>query len=210
MTLQSLDLYKIGSQTSDEEVVKSILPNFSDSRKVDFLVLRSVNFTTEEALKVVKIEKSVYEGWRVYDPVFVEWESVNLRQLQQHLGSEVLRAQFMRCVFLQLAIDSNLLQRRAFEPGTLDGEDRADARAAAKRYTAANIASMMRVLEPVSDNGPGSGKSMKIELTVDLEGSDIDSHIGKKVAARKLLAQFSVNKTEIIEADGQVIEVDEE
>lgn len=178
---------------SDEQAVKSLLPAFRDTRKVDYLVLRSVNFTQPEACVVLGVSPSEYVGWLEYDPEFKDWETRQLRHLQRSIGAEVLRASFMRCVFLQLAVDTQVLKQRLFEPDLMDKQDREDARDAMRRYSAANIQAMEKTLNPDKEDGPGSGKDIHVDLKIHVSEGDAADVVSKRAAARSLLDQFSRN-----------------
>ena len=191
---------------ADSELVKSSLPSFRDRRKVDFLVLRSVSFTTEEALQMVGVARSDYEGWKVYDQAFKLWEEEKVWELQKHVGSAVLRSRFMRNVFLQLHVDNELLTQRAFDPGSMSGDEREEAREAAKRYNASHVAQMLKVLD--EDTVEKDEATIKVELKVDVGAGGVESYIARKAAARLLLNKFS--KQNLIDNDSGTVLEDEE
>lgn len=175
----------------EEQAIKSLLPSFDDPRKVDYLVMRSVNFTQAEACAVLEIHNSEYTGWLEYDPEFSDWEKTRLRTLQRNVGAEVLRATFMRCVFLQLAIDTQTLKKRFFDPDKMNKEDREDARDALRRYNASSIQAMERTLDPGKEDGPGTGKDIHVDLKIHVTEGDAQAVVNKRAAARSLLDQFS-------------------
>ena len=199
-------LLSINPNLSEDKLVETSLPHFDDPRKTDYLVMRAVSFSHEESLRLLNVTGVDYNGWTVYDPTFAYWEGVNLRQLQRNLGAEVMRARFMRCVFLQLSIDSDILTKRAFEVDDMSDADRADAREAGKRYGAGNIAAMLKALEPERDDGPGTGKVIKVDLSVTVSDAEVEAHMARKVGARQLLARFSANSEQFIDVDGKVID----
>ena len=197
--------YRLKSTTDEETLARALLPNFRDPKKTDYLVLRSVCFTHEEALRAIKIPQAYFEGWTTYDEDFRFWANENLRNLQKGIGNAVLRAQFMRNVFLQLHIDQEVLAQRAFERGSMDSDDREDAREAGRRYSASNIASMLRVLE---DDKIGGSKTVRIELEVDVSEGEAEAYLNSRVRAKKLLKDMEVQleTDRVLDAESRVVE----
>lgn len=188
-----------------QQAVASRLPAFHDVRKTEYLVLRSVGFSHAEALQTTEVEPQIYEVWEQRDEDFKYWASTNLRDLQKNLADDILRSRFNRNVFLLLHIDHKLLHDRAFNPDAMTPEDRKDAAEAAKRYTAPNIAAMMKVLGEGGDDGVPTGqKGVTVKVTV--EGSEIVSVEAKIAASEALLKQFTVHESEALDGEYEVVE----
>lgn len=178
------------------------LPQFRDVRKTEYLVLRGVHFSHEEALQVVGINEGQYNVWIEVDDLFNSWASGrSLRELQYSIGPDVLRARFTRNVFLQLQIDNEVLTKRVFAKESMSDEDRKEAFEASKRYSAPNIAALMKVLDrPDEDGKGGGGGNQPVEVKVYLDGKEVVSVEARNAASQKLLEQFTM-RDEVVEAE---------
>lgn len=189
----------------EAEVLKTLLPDFKDHRKVDFLVLRSVNFTTTEALAAMEVPHYEYEHWIAYDEVFKKWALGNVRYIQHHVAAELLRATFMRNVFLQLGIDDKLLKMRAFTPDEMSPYEREEAKEAGKRYTAANVAAMLKVLEMESEKDGRAKEGTKIVVEISGSSEYVEEVTVRRANARKLADQFRTKK-HVVDVDSIVVD----
>lgn len=189
----------------DKAALASRLPAFDNPKKTEYLVLRSVHFTHEEALVMCNTPYGVFQVWKDEDAVFAEWAvHKQLTQLQKNVGVDVLHAKFMRNVFLLLAIDTEVLTKRATNADELTDDERKELKDASNRYSAANINSMLKALEPEREQLGGSTSIGK--LTVIIGDKAVEDHDTAKAAARSLLNQFTRPTDDYIDADSKVIE----
>lgn len=197
---------QVKADTNPEAAIDGMVPDFRDSRKKEFLVLRSSNFSITEALMMVGATSQEYNTWKSSDPVFADWAVNHIWELQHSWGTEVLMARFKRCVFLQLSIDSDVLAKRAYDPDSMTPADREDARAAAQRYNAQSIAAMVKIMDPGYNERRPERAPMQVELSVNVGLSDIEQYAERKAQARKLLQTFtdSSHHVDIIDAESVV------
>lgn len=177
--------YNVKTNLSDAELVKNMFPQFDDPRKAEFLVLRTC-LTIAEARSVVGITIGEYNQWRESDPSFLDWDINHLHRIQGPIAATILKARFMRNVFLTLHIDSELLAERAFMEDGMSKEHREEAAEAKKRYGPQGIAQMLKILDDSAD--PEAGNShVKVELDIKIDGDQVESYGIKKAKARALL-----------------------
>jgi hypothetical protein len=187
------------------QAAMSGLPAFRDVRKTEYLVLRGVLFSHEEALQVIQVSEDMYNAWISIDDIFNSWATGrSLRQLQYSMGPDVLRARFTRNVFLQMHIDNDLLTKRAFDVESMSEVERKEAAEAAKRYSAPNIAAMMKVLGEgdVESNNTHSGETV---VKVYLDGQEVVSVEAKRAASKALIDQFT-QRDDVVEGDFEMLQ----
>ncbi len=176
--------YSVQTNTSDAEIVRGLMPVFDDQRKTEFLVLRTC-LSMAEARAVLGVSVAEYNGWRNNDQAFYDWDVNHFHKIRGAIASQVLKARFMRNVFLQLNIDSDLLTARAFAPETMTKEDREESREAGKRYGPQGVATMLKLLESSEDEAAAS--SVHVEIDIKLDGDHVEQYTAKKAKARALL-----------------------
>jgi hypothetical protein len=181
---------QVVAQTSKEALVNNMLPDFRDGRKKEFLALRSANYSITEALAAVGAVTQEYNTWKKNDPVFADWAVNHVWELQHNIGTEVLLARFKRCVFLQLSIDTDVLAKRASDPEKMTPDEKMDARAAANRYNAQAIATLMKALDPSVGQEAPAQAPVTFHLQVDVGLNDQEQYAQRKVQARSLLRTF--------------------
>jgi hypothetical protein len=191
-----------------KQAVASKVPAFRDVRKTEYLVLRSVHFSHPESLAILSLNEETYIGWLEKDTMFADWSlGKNLRDLQTRVGEGVLRSRFLRNVFLVSHIDSQLLSKRFFNPGSMSDDERKEAVEAMKRYSAPNIASMLKILDHEDMGEAGQRPTVTFQIT--LEPDQVLSVEHKRAAAAALLQQFTKDPG-IIEGEAVMVSEDEE
>lgn len=199
-------LQNLGAISANDALQAAVarVPQFADVRKTEYLVLRSVHFSHAEALAVTMVDAGVYDKWLSQDSDFRTWAGgKNFRDLQTRVANDILRSRFLRNVFLQLHIDEDLLQKRAFDPENMTSEERKEAFEASKRYSAPNIAAMLRVLDNDDSDGDDSKAKKVFQLTVETNGGKPTTE-DYRATARMLLDSFTLKESEDF-IDGEVL-----
>lgn len=202
---RSLERLKTVQPTDAVTAARARVPAFVDVRKTEYLVLRSVHFTQEQALKMIGVEQAAFEYWVNSDEDFKDWAvGKSFYELNHKVGEEILRSRFMQNVFLQLNIDQSLLWKRMSDPEGMTELERKEAFESSKRYSAPNIATMLKLLEPEhkDDDRPAT-----VIMQINVDGQAVVTYEGKRAAARDLLNQWTQSQ-EDIEGEYEVIEND--
>lgn len=189
---------------SEVNAIKSLVPDFEDSRMRDYLTLRGFNFSHEEGMKALFVTEGQFSLWLMV-PEFKTWLQRDLRKLQRRFTSELLRAQFMRNAFLTMQIDSQVLAKRAFNPEELTPQEREEVKEASKRYTAQTLAAFERVTD--DENEGREAGQYNFSIKVDTGATEVEVHAQKVVKARKLWQNFIQKDPEAMVIDGETGEV---
>lgn len=200
---RSLERLKTVQPNDAVTAARARVPAFVDVRKTEYLVLRSVHFTQEQALQMLGIEKAAFEYWVSSDEDFKDWAvGKSFHDLNHKVGEEILRSRFMQNVFLQLNIDQSLLWKRMSDAAGMSELERREAFEASKRYSAPNIATMLKLLEPehADDDRPAS-----VVMQINIDGKAVVTYEGRRAAARNLLDQWTQTQDDI-EGEYEVVE----
>lgn len=200
---RSIERLKIIAPNDEIQALKAAVPRFDNPKKTEYLVLRSVSFSHEECLKLLDSSSAEYSGWLSEADEFGVWAvGSGMLHLQQGVGEGVLRAKFLRNVYMQLHIDSRVMTLKAMElPMTED--EKLDARDASKRYSAQNIVAMMRALD--GDEGEGVTAPQVINIQIDVDHETAQRYGDKKIMSQHLLEKFT-KKNVVLDETGRVIE----
>ena len=202
---QALATYKVNTNLNDASLIAASFPQFDDPRKTDFLVMRTC-MSVAEARHLVGISTNEYNEWRNSDPAFYEWDVNHLWKIRGSIASVVLKARFMRNVFLTMNLDAELLAKSTFTPEDLNKDERDEAKEAKKRYGPAGIATMLKALDGAEEDSTGT-QHIKMELDIKIDDGDVAAYSVKKATARALLewANRDSEHPNAIDAESKVI-----
>lgn len=199
---RTIERLKIIAPNDEIQALKAAVPRFDNPKKTEYLVLRSVSFSHEECLKLLDSSSAEYSGWLSEADEFGIWAvGSGMLHLQQGVGEGVLRAKFLRNVFMQLTIDSRVMTKKAMEMPMTDDEQ-LDARDASKRYSAQNIVSMMRALDGDQDEKVAP---QVVNIQIDVDHEVAQRYGDKKIMSQHLLEKFT-KKSVVLDETGRVIE----
>lgn len=199
-------LSKLGSIDPNDtsKALESRLPVFPDPRKMEYLLLKSLWFSHKEVLRITGMTPFEF-GALCTDKEFDYYvKGLGALSIRKGVGEDLLKAKFLRNVFVQLQIDAEILWKRLETPNLMTESERIEARASSSRYSAANIAALLRALDTTGEHIEETG-TKKIELNITLDGAVVQSYEGRKAAAKSLLDQFTHSNDVIDNDTGQVI-----
>lgn len=190
-----------------EAALRATLPSFKDPSKTEWLMYRSIGFSDREACRQSGIAPTKIELWRQEDPVFLDWESYKLLDLQRNIGATIVRNKLLRNMFMLMNIDAEVLTKRTYNKEDMTAQDYRELFEAGKRYSPTTIAQVLRLLMPV-ETVEEKQQQASVEITVPVDGDEIDIQIRRRAAARKLLSDFTQynNATTIIDVESKVVE----
>lgn len=177
--------------TEYEQAVKAQVPLQDSPNKQEYLSNRACGFTIREAAAMAMVRQATVAKWRREDPEFAQWESEGLELLQSRLGDKILHLQFMRCMRMSMAIDFRNLFKNFYAPTKLSEFQKLQVLAAQRRYDPKGLLALNRALgEDVSGDGPLLPGETRTKLTLEVEGSEIDTEAARHAAHRQLMKQY--------------------
>lgn len=156
-------------------------------------------------MRLIDASNSDYTKWLSDGDEFGIWAvGSGLLHLQQGVGEQVLKAKFLRNVFLVLSNDSRILGKKG--RGELKTADEMkDARDASHRYSAQNIVSMMRALDGDVGGGVDGQTPQVINIQIEVDSEVAERYGDKKILSQHLLDKFT-RKTVTLDETGRVVE----
>lgn len=202
---RQIERLKVIEPNDEIAALKASVPRFANPKKTEYLVLRSVSFSHEECMRLIDASNSDYTKWLSDGDEFGIWAvGSGLLHLQQGVGEQVLKAKFLRNVFLVLSNDSRILGKK--ERGELKTADEMkDAREASHRYSAQNIVSMMRALDGDVGGGVDGQTPQVINIQIEVDSEVAERYGDKKILSQHLLDKFT-RKTVTLDETGRVVE----
>ena len=155
---------------SAEEALKSTVPLLDSQEKMDYLGYRACGFSVRESCQMLgrdNVSQKTVKRWRKEDPVFFNWESQRLEELQKTVGDTVTRMQFRRNLHMLMKIDAEAF-REVFLKGLEEADDKSVdwAKNASKRYTGRDAAMFEKAAEV--DTGKGGDTYLDFRVNGDL------------------------------------------
>lgn len=188
-----------------QHAVQSLIPDFTNPRKTDYLTYKAMGFSNREAEALAGIDNGSVRRWRKEDPKFIDWEE-RVHNIRVNVTTVLLESQFSRNMHLAMQLDFKLLRKAMFAPNGVedltDAEQKLLARAT-DRYKASDLLAFLKVIEPQRDQG---GLGGDLNLTVNVNGEAVVDVHAKKAAARQLLDDFMVNQDAYNVIEGEIID----
>lgn len=143
---------------SDEHTLLARIPIMAgSSKKWAYLAFRSTGFNVTTACQLAGTNLSSVYQWRRNDPVFAEFESTRLKELQDSVGPDLIKFDFMRTMKVMMHIDFKIVSK-ALTLGldSLTAREYDVYKDTRKNYTPAAWLAIEKVLAPEKhkDNGP--------------------------------------------------------
>jgi len=118
-----------------------------------YLAYRSTGFSISQSAQLCGVRVSTIRAWRKLNPLFRRMEDEYLPQLQQQVGNEVLRMEYLRNMRLLLAKDAQLLMNFFVEPESLSEREWDYVKSVRKHYTPTDLLALEKILHPEKDRG---------------------------------------------------------
>ena len=94
----------------DEQTLLARIPLMAgSSKKAAYLAYRSVGFSVSKAVELAGTTRNSIHKWRITDPTFARWESDELERLQNTIGNDVIKFDFLRNMKLLLHHDMTII-----------------------------------------------------------------------------------------------------
>lgn len=172
-----------------EEILKAKLPLIENPRMASYLSYRAMGFSIREAAQLANVKQGTVARWRREDEDFAAWEKRGMTFLQHDLADDLLRAEFNRCMRLDMRVDYKVLRKANFAgPDNLtEREFELLKQINRGKYGAANKLAIERVLAP---DGEGL-RATAVNVQVNVGGEHVESEAARVTAARQLLQQFN-------------------
>ena len=172
-----------------EAILQAKLPLVNNPRKASYLSYRATGFKVREACHLAEVNLHTVLRWRREDPDFAAWEGKSLGFLQQKMGDDILRAEFMRNMKLALRRDFKVLYRSVYNLEGLSDREFEYLKLVRRHYTPSDLLALERALAPdVQSEGAGG-----VHVTVNVGAEQIESEAANRAAAKELLDRFSAN-----------------
>ena len=148
---------------SEEETLLARIPLLAgSSKKAAYLAYRSVGFPITKAADLADTTIQTVHKWRKIDPVFKRIEEEELQRLQDTVGYDVIKFEFMRNMRMLLHKDMTLIGKAFNDLESMTHREWELYKALRKFYTANEMLTIEKIINPEKhkDNSP-----VKIVLT---------------------------------------------
>ena len=148
--------------SDNETTLMARIPLLAGSnKKVAYLAYRSCGFTITQSCDLADIHISTVHKWRKIDATFKRFEEEELRTLQESVGNDVIKFEFLRNMRLLLKSDMKIIAQGVNSVETLTEREFELFKNLRKFYTPHDLLALEKVLHPEKHNtGP-----VKITLT---------------------------------------------
>jgi antitoxin component of MazEF toxin-antitoxin module len=194
-----------------ERVLEAQFPLFRNPAMGDYLSYRACGFSVREACSLANIAQGTVQRWRRSDKDFARWEGEWLPHLQTNLAAIVTKAQWYRNLLWGMNLDGKILKKAALSRGALTPEEWKYLATARKQYDPQGLLALERATAPEGPSEEGDTFNIDKAVIVRVDGQEITSEEGKRVAARTLLEQFKSNEKyrehpEVVNNEPEVLE----
>jgi hypothetical protein len=183
-----------------EQQARERIPEFAgdpNNLKQSYLAYTALGFGVYEACKMVGIRPDRPRIWRTTDAQFAVWEA-KLREEKTSFGADLVLEAFHRNMWLAMGIDFKIMMKAEVEGlDKLSDNEISIYKAVRSLYGPDKLVAMMKAVAPEGAED-GSRYRPVPNITVIIEGRDVDNLEAKQAAARNLLMDF-VERSDIIE-----------
>ena len=197
-----------GDLPSDETTLLARIPILAGSnRKAAYLAYRSTGFTVTQACDLAEIHISTVHKWRKSDLVFKRFEAEELQHLQESVGNDVIRFEFLRNMRMLLKKDTVLIAKGISDLEGMSEREYELFKVLRRFYTPADMLALEKVLHPEKhQDGPikitlsWGGRLATREVDNDLEIDVVEGDY-KELTAASVPGLSSANKEDSINGD---------
>lgn len=141
-----------GEQAALSRVPKLAGGPLTSAAKTEYLSYRATGFPIRQALALAGINQTTLGRWRRSDLDFAKWETERLPELQETMGSEVIRLSFMRNMRLALQTDFKVLLKAAISLEALSDREMKVLMRIRSMYAPSDLMTITKALAPASEN----------------------------------------------------------
>lgn len=153
----------------------------TSAAKEEYLTYRATGFPIRQALNLTGVNQSTLGRWRRSDPDFAKWETERLPELQETMGSEVIKLSFMRNMRLALQTDFKVLLKAAISLEALTDRELKVLMRIRSMYAPSDLMTITKALEPASENPNFADLILQItqkETKIRLEAKHVQNDEG--------------------------------
>ena len=154
--LDDVDIDIDESLPSDENTLLARIPLLAGSnKKAAYLAYRSTGFTITQSCDLAEISLSTVHHWRKVDKDFKRFETEELQRLQDSVGNDVIRYEFLRNMRMLLKKDMQLISKGISNLEGMSPREYEIFKALRRFYTPQDLLALEKVLHPEKHNdGP--------------------------------------------------------
>ena len=172
--------------TSEETTLLARIPFLAGSKKkAAYLAYRSTGFTIMQSCRLADVSQQLLHNWRKVDKTFRKFETQELQRLQDSIGNDVIRYEFLRNMRLLLKSDMNIIFRGINNVNELSPREYELFKNLRRFYTPSDMLALEKILHPEKhkETGPvtiqltwgGRVQATLQQPTVDGEYTEVDN-----------------------------------
>ena len=147
--LDELDIEIDDELPSDETTLLARIPLLAGSnKKAAYLAYRSTGFTPTQSCQLAEITLTTVHRWRKQDLEFAKFEREELQRLQDSVGNDVIRYEFLRNMRMLLKVDMRLITKGITNLEGMSPREFEIFKALRKFYTPQDLLALEKVLHP--------------------------------------------------------------
>jgi len=170
-----------------EDALFSRIPMMAETRKTSYLSYRACGFGPRTACDLVPISFRTLMHWRANDPVFKDFETNRLHELQGSIAGDILKLEFFRNLKLIMKRDFRVFKKAVYNWAGLTPEEHRYLLKARANYTMGDLLALERALAP---DGPAPD-STGVNVNVFVNEVQVATEEARRAAARDLLQKFT-------------------
>lgn len=133
--------------------------------KAEYLGYRATGFPIRQACYLADINHSTLTRWRAADPEFADIETNRIQELQDSVGSDLIRLEFLRNMRLGMRLDFKILYTAAHHLESLTDRQFKYLQGIRRLYSPQDLMSISKALAPESEVGDFAEMVMSITKT---------------------------------------------
>lgn len=164
---------------SDEATLLARIPLLAGSnKKMAYLAYRSCGFTPAQACDLADTQMQTLRNWRKSDEVFRNFEENELQRLQETVGNDIIRFEFLRNMRMLLKADFKVIAKGINNLEKMSPREYEIFKALRRFYTPADMLALEKVLHPEKHkDGPVTIKLTwggRIQGQIEAPDNDMD------------------------------------
>ena len=149
MELPDVDIDIDESIPSDEATLLARIPLLAGSnKKMAYLAYRSTGFTPTQSADLAEVSMQTLRNWRKNDQVFCNFEENELQRLQETVGNDVIRFEFLRNMRMLLKADFKVIAKGITNLDKMSPREYEIFKALRRFYTPADMLALEKILHP--------------------------------------------------------------
>lgn len=134
---------------SDEATLLARIPLMAGSnKKMAYLAYRSTGFTVTQSCDLAEISRTTLTYWRKNDATFKHFEDDELQHLQDTVGNDVIRFEFLRNMRMLLKADFKVIAQGITNLNSMSPREYEIFKALRRFYTPADMLALEKILHP--------------------------------------------------------------